>query len=161
MSLPRPPLFPSIWRYALVYHGLFLLLLVGVLLISLSGAEVTTHAVEGSETSFSLHSSRDVSLGGVALVLPGMLACIWPALHDAIGHPDTAGSRAGLLRLTLACAIGSSPWWIAIQALFLITGGWMTALISGIVMSLLFAFHVLLIGLVCAIAVTLERKLHA
>lgn len=135
MSLLRPPLFPSIWRYALVYHGLFMLLLAGVLLISLSGAEVTTHTVEGSGTSFSL--------------------------HYAVRYPDAAGTRAGLLRLMLACAIGSSPWWMTIQALFLIAGGWMAALISGIVMSLLFTFHVLLIGAVCTVAITMERKLHA
>lgn len=161
MRFPQPPLFPSIWRYALVYHGLFLLLFAGIALVSLSSSELTINTLGWMETSFSMHSTRSVSVGGGALALPGILACIWPALHFARRHPDAARSRRGLLRLVPACAIGSSPWWLAIQALLLITVGWLSALIGVIVMSILFFFHVLSIGAACEVTVAMERKLHA
>lgn len=154
MRRPRPPLFPSISHYALVYHALFLLM---VLSVALVGMEMVIDQSNPNQLSISTHEARNASLSGSAM----LLACIWPALRHARLYPDATILGVEQWRLTLRCVIGSSPWWIVILVILLTAGDWTTALIGGMVMGFLLFFHVLSTGAACALTVSIEKKLHA
>lgn len=158
MRRPRPPLFRSISRYTLVSHALFLLM---VLSVALVGMEMVIDQSNPNQLPISAHEARNAALSGCAMLLPCILACIWPALGHARLYPDATILGVEQWRLTLGCVIGSSPWWIVIPVIFLTAGDWTTALIGGMVMGFLVSFHVLAIGAACAVTVAMEKKLHA
>ncbi len=114
-----------------------------------------------NQLPISTHEARNAALSGWAMLLPCILACIWPALGHARLYPDATVLGVEQWRLTLGCVIGSSPWWIVIPVIFLTAGDWTTALIGGMVMGFLLSFHVLSIGAACALTVPIGKKLHA